>query len=280
MKKISRFAQETVSRGRVYWIVMALLLIVAGWSFSPAARGQAVNGGIVGTVTDSSGAVVPQARVTITNTATNVGQGGATDSNGYYSFPDLPPGSYKVAVAKQGFSTIVRSGVRLFVNSTVRVDVSLKPGEMTQTVNVKSTIPLLQTDTAQTGGQLTSVQATQLPLGTNRNFQNLLNLIPGSSGTAYNHSHFFNPQNSLNSEVNGTSSLTNNFQIEGVNDNERTGLLQVYIPPIEAIQEVNVTTSNYDAEQGTALGAVVNVIMESARTSSTAPRMRSITAKR
>ncbi|MGH9450374.1 MAG: hypothetical protein ACRD11_07500, partial [Terriglobia bacterium] len=61
---------------------------------------------------------------------------------------------------------------------------------------------------------------------------------------------------------------------------ERTGLLQVYIPPIEAIQEVNVTTSNYDAEQGTALGAVVNVIMESARTSSTAPRMRSITAKR
>lgn len=241
----------------------ALLLAAAVLVCLPRAYGQAVNGGVVGTVTDTSAAVVPQAKVTITNASTSAVQTTSTNASGYYSFPDLPPGHYSVSVAKTGFATVVRAGVNLFVNSTVRVDVVLKPGEITQTVNVLSKIPLLQTDTAQTGGVLTDVQATQLPLGTNRNFQNLLSLVPGSSGAGYNHSHFFNPQNSLNTEINGTSSMTNNFQIEGVNDNERTGLLQVYIPPIEAIQEVNVSTSNYDAEQGTALGAVVNVILKS-----------------
>ncbi|MGH9351691.1 MAG: carboxypeptidase regulatory-like domain-containing protein, partial [Terriglobia bacterium] len=242
-------------------VFVALVAVVC--VFPPLALGQAVNGSVVGTVIDPSGAVVPQARVTITNVGTTVSQTARTDASGYYSFPDLPPGNYKVRVEKQGFATIDRSGVSLFVNSTVRVDVSLKPGEMTQTVTVQSQIPTLQTDTAQTGAQITAIQAEQLPLGTNRNFQNLLDLVPGATGTGYNHSHFFNPQNSLNSEVNGTSSMTNNFQIEGVNDNERTGLLQVYIPPIEAIEDVDVTTSNYDAEQGTALGAVTNVILKS-----------------
>src|SRR6185312_17412758 len=124
-------------------------------------------------------------------------------------------------------------------------------------------MPLLQTDTAKTGATLTAAQASQLPLGNNRNFQNLLNLVPGATRSEFNHSRFFNPQNSLNNQVNGSSSLANNFQFEGVNDNERTGLLQVYIPPVEAIQEVDVTTSNYDPEQGTALGAVTNVIFKS-----------------
>src|SRR5579884_892425 len=206
--------------------------------------GQAVNGSIVGTVTDVSGAVVPQARVTITEVNKNVSLSTETNSSGNYSFPDVPPGNYEVTVEKTGFARAVRSGIMLFVNSTARVNLTLRPGQMTQTVNVKSQIPLLQTDSAQTGGTLTSLQAERLPLGTNRNFQNLLNLIPGATRTEYNHSHFFNPQNSLNNQVNGTSSLTNNFQIEGVNDNERTGLLQVYIPPAEDIQEVDVTTSN------------------------------------
>lgn len=244
-------------------IEVFLVLIAVAIFSSPSAVGQAVNGGVVGTVTDASGAVVPQAKVTITNVGTSVSQSATTDGSGYYSFPDLPPATYKVTVEKHGFTTIVRSGVTLLVNSTVRVDVKLNPGEVTQTITVQSQVAQLQTDTAKTGGTISSVQAEQLPLGTNRNFQNLLTLVPGTTGVQNNHSHFFNPQNSLNSEVNGTSSMSNNFQIEGVNDNERTGLLQVYIPPIEAIQEVDVTTSNYDAEQGTALGAVTNVVVKS-----------------
>ncbi len=236
--------------------IFALVLSRLGYT-------QAVNGTVVGTVTDSTGGTVQGAQVTITEVSTNLSRSATTDTSGFYSFPALVPGTYRVRVEKTGFATVQRPEVPVTVNSTVRVDVELAPGQVTQTISVESTIPLLQTDTAKTGSTLTSVQAEQLPLGTNRNFQNLLNLVPGSTPAQFNHSRFFNPQNSLNNQVNGTSSLANNFQFEGVNDNERTGLLQVYIPPIEAIQEVNVTTSNYDPEQGTALGAVTNVIFKS-----------------
>jgi Carboxypeptidase regulatory-like domain len=240
--------------------VAAILLCV-----SPEALfGQAVNGSLVGTVTDSSGAVVPTAKVTLTDVNTSVSRSAQTDAAGYYSFPDVPPGTYKLTVEQAGFKTVIRSGVEVPVNATVRVDLTLQVGEVTQQISVTESAPLLQTETAQTGGTVSAQQVSQLPLGTNRNFQNLVLLIPGTNGTAdYNHSRFFNAQNTLNTEVNGTSSLSNNFQIEGVNDNERTGLLQVYVPAAEAIHEVNVSSSNYDAEQGTALGAVVNVIYKS-----------------
>src|SRR5437899_9602671 len=97
----------------------------------------------------------------------------------------------------------------------------------------------------------------------NRNFQGLLNLVPGTTRAHREHSAFFNAQDSLRTEVNGQSGLANNLQFEGVDDNERTGLLQVYIPPIESIQTVDVTTSNFDAELGRAGGGVTNVILKS-----------------
>src|SRR6266849_4602929 len=102
-----------------------------------------------------------------------------------------------------------------------------------------------------------------LPLGNNRNFQNLLNLVPGATRAHRVHSEFFNAQDSLSTEVNGQARLFNNLQIEGVDDNERTGLLQIYIPPAEAIQTVDVSTSNYAAEFGRVGGAVTNVILKS-----------------
>jgi len=227
------------------------------------AYAQAVNGTVVGTVKDASGAVVPTAQVTIINTGTSTSRSATTDGNGYYTFPDLAPGTYEVKVQKQGFSTAQQAGVALLVNSTARVDLTLQTGQVSETITVNTAPPLLQTDTARTGGTLSARQAEQLPLGNGRNFQNLVDLVPGATRAQFNHSSFFNPQNSLNNQVNGQSSLGNNYQIEGVNDNERTGLLQVYIPPVEAIQQVDVTTSNYDPEQGAAVGAVINVILKS-----------------
>lgn len=238
-------------------------VFLVGLLATALAYGQAVSGSMVGTVTDQSKAVIPGAKVTITEVGQSASRTTLTDGSGNYSFPQVPPGTYRIMVEKSGFTTGIRNDVPLDVNSSVRVDMTLTPGKVTQRVTVKGSTAILQTESAQTGGTIVATQAEQLPLGTNRNFQNLVGLIPGSTGSAYNHSHFFNPQNSLNNEVNGTSSMSNNFQIEGVNDNERTGLLQVYIPAVEAIQNVNVTTSNYDAEQGTALGAVVNVIYKS-----------------
>jgi hypothetical protein len=123
--------------------------------------------------------------------------------------------------------------------------------------------PILQTERADTGRKIEAVLTENIPLGTNRNFQNLLNIVPGTTRATFQHSQFFNASSSLQTEVNGQLREGNNTQIEGVDDNERTGLLQILIPPLEAIQTVDVSTSNYDAELVRASGAVTNVILKS-----------------
>jgi outer membrane receptor protein involved in Fe transport len=240
----------------------AVVLLV---SFAPTVVfGQSVSGSIVGTVVDPTNAAVPDATVTITNVNTSVTNTLRTDSNGYYSATNLPPGPYSVSVQKNGFTIAQHTGITLFVDSTQRVDVTLNPGGVSQTVTVSSEItPALQTDTASTGRVLDTAPVSQLPLSTGRNFQNLLNTVPGAGVATKDHSTFFNPQNSMASTVNGQSSMYNDFDIEGIDDNQRTNLLQIYIPPIESIEEVNISTSNYDPQQGSALGAVTNVILKS-----------------
>ncbi len=228
------------------------------------AYGQNVNGTIVGTVSDSTSAAIPGAAVTITDVNTTVNHEAQTDASGYYSVPDLAPGTYKVTAQKDGFSKAVNSGISLFADTTTRADMTLSPGAVTQTVNVSSAVtPALQTDTADTGRNIETAAVAELPLNNGRNFQSLLNTVPGAGVAVKDHSTFYNPQLSMASTVNGQSSQYNTFNIQGVNDNQRNQMLQIYIPPIEAIQEVQITTSNYDPQQGTALGAVTNVILKS-----------------
>jgi hypothetical protein len=242
-----------------------VFLFVFGLIFPLAsAYAQNVNGSIVGAVTDSSKAAVPDATVTVTNTNTGVSQTIQTDSSGYYTAPSLPPGNYSVSTQKTGFATATNTGITLFVGSVSRVDVVLGTGTVVQSVSVNSdTTPALQTDTADTGRQIPTNLVAELPLSTGRNFQSLLNTVPGASYAVKDHSSFYNAQSSMATTVNGNSSLYNDFDIEGIDDNQRTNLLQIYIPPIEAIQEVAITTSNYDPQQGSALGAVTNVILKS-----------------
>src|SRR6266705_2471934 len=230
---------------------------------SSSALGQAVNATLLGTVTDASGAVVAGARVTTTEMKTGVVRSITTNDSGNYAFADLPPGQYAVAVEKQGFKRAVRSGVDVVVNTDTRVNLALEPGTINESVVVTAETPILQTDRADVGDKIDNRQVVDLPLGNNRNFQNLLNLVPGATRAHRVHSEFFNAQDSLSTEVNGQARLFNNLQIEGVDDNERTGLLQIYIPPAEAIQTVDVSTSNYTAEFGRAGGAVTNVILKS-----------------
>jgi hypothetical protein len=187
----------------------------------------------------------------------------STNESGNYEFANLPPGQYGVTVDHEGFKKVMRSGIDVLVNSAVRVDMVLQPGAASETVTVNAETPILQTERADTGRKIEQRQVEDLPLTYNRNFQGLLNLVPGTTRGHREHSSFFNAQDSLRTEVNGQSGLANNLQFEGVDDNERTGLLQVYIPPIEAIQTVDVTTSSYDAELGRADGAVTNVILKS-----------------
>src|SRR6266404_4700196 len=194
---------------------------------------------------------------------TGVKRSTTTNESGHYEFGNLPPGQYEAATEIQGFKKAVRAGVDVIVNTVTRVNLTLAPGAVTEQVVVTSETPILETDRADTGRKIEERQVEELPLSFNRNFQGLLNLVPGTTRGHREHSSFFNAQDSLRTEVNGQSGLANNVEFEGLNDNERTGLLAIYIPPIEAVETVDVTTSNYDAELGRANGAVTNVILKS-----------------
>jgi hypothetical protein len=245
----------------------AFLLITTAILFlattSPYAHAQAVKGSLLGNVTDASGAAVPGATVTITETQTNVSANAVTNESGYYTFPNLKDGLYRVEAELQGFRKTVRDGVQVDVNTTVRVDLALQPGELTETVNVAAETPALQTDRTDTGRLIQGEQIAAMPLGFGRNFQGMVATVPGASRPFRPHSEFFNSQDSLSSNVNGQSRLANNVQIEGVDNNHRSGLLTVLIPSAEALETVSVSTSNYDAEFGRAGGAVTSVTLKS-----------------
>lgn len=231
--------------------------------FHMAAFAQAVTGTVLGTVTDASGAVVAAAKVTLTETNTGVSRTSETNPSGNYTFAEIPEGIYSVTVESAGFKKAIQQSINVAVNTSSRVDMQLQPGELNQSVEVTAAAPPLQTDRADISTSITAVQTANLPVGTNRNFQGLLNLVPGTTRATFQHSQFFNAASSLQTEANGQMRQGNNYQIEGIDDNERTGLLQILIPPIEAIQTVDVSTSNFEAELGRASGAVTNVILKS-----------------
>ena len=244
---------------RLTCTIAACLLLCAGYVYS-----QAVNATLLGTVTDVSGGVIPNAKVTVTETQTGVVHSAQTNASGNWIVPNLPPGVYSVAVETPGFKKETRSGINLLVDTSTRVDVRLQPGSVTETVEVSAQAAALQTDTASTTQKIERDVLANVPLiSSNRNFQSLLNLAPGVAPVVEQHSQFFNASSSLQTEVNGQMRMGNNFMIEGSDDNERTGLLQIYIPPIEAIQTVDMSLSNHDPEMGRASGAVVNVILKS-----------------
>lgn len=207
--------------------------------------------------------MIPAAKVVLTDTGTGSSRVDTSNSSGNYTFADIAPGDYTVSVEAPGFKKGVHSHITVTVNTTTRVDVQLQPGEITSTIEVTAAPPVLQTDRADVSSQISTAQTANLPVGTNRNFQGLLNLVPGTTRSSFQHSTFFNAQGALQTEVNGQLRMGNNYQIEGIDDNERTGLLQYLIPPLEAIQTVDVSTSNFEAELGRAAGAVTNVILKS-----------------
>jgi hypothetical protein len=238
--------------------LFALAVLFAAMGYS-----QAVNATLLGSVTDSSGGSIPNAKVTITEVNTGVSRVATTNESGNYSFPDIAPGTYTVTTEQTGFKKENRTGVVVDVNSTARVDMRLQPGSISESIEVTGAAPALQTDRADTGSKIETVQTANLPVGTQRNYQALLNLVPGTTRASFQHSQFFNAASSLQTEVNGQLRMGNNYQLEGIDNNERTGLLQILVPPIEAIQTVDVSTSNFEAELGRASGAVTNVMLKS-----------------
>ncbi len=241
-----------------HWAAFAAILLFVA-VLAPFSYGQAVTGTLVGTVTDISKAAVPGATITATETATGVVSTTSTNALGAYSMPYLRPGTYNINVQAQGFATMVWDNVPLAVAASVRVDASLRPGAVSEKLEVTAQAPLLQTDRSDVSRNIGQRPVTELPIS-DRNFQALVGTLSGVSPVASAHTEDEQPWNSLSYHVNGQANSANNTQVDGVDDNDPLVGITIYVPAAEAVQELNIATNNYNAEFGRAGGAVVNVI--------------------
>jgi len=224
---------------------------------------QAVTGTLLGTVADSTGAVVGNAQVTIVLAGQSLEYKTVSNAAGDFTQPNLPPGTYKVTVAATGFKTETRENISLATNTTVRVDVSMSTGSASETVLVTTAPPELQTDRADISNTIEQTTIGSLPLSSGNSFQSLLNTVPGMAPVVFNNSQFYNANNDLSENANGQSSYVNLYQIEGIDDDQRTGIHIILVPPAAAIGNVDITTNNFEAEFGRAVGTVVNVTLKS-----------------
>ncbi len=240
-----------------------LALGIALLYISPALA-QTTTAAITGTVIDASGAFVPNVKVTATNTATNVANTSRTNDSGVFTFPFLMAGEYTVSAEAQGFKRTVLGPFRLEVNQIARIDPKLEIGQMTESVQISDVAPVLQTESTQTGGVLSSSKLTQLPLN-GRNFATLSLLVPGTvtvNPQAMSTSARIQDQGSR-PYVNGNREQTNNFLLDGIDTNDSIDNRISYQPSVDALEEVKVLTGNAPAEFGNAAGAVVNAQIKS-----------------
>jgi hypothetical protein len=242
---------------------LALLAFACLCTAPTGASAQVLYGSIVGNVIDESGAALPGAAVTITHAATGNTRETVTDDTGTYRFPTLQPGTYTVTVALPGFSHTQRAGVVVTLNNITRSDMTLQIGQLSETVTVEAR-SVLQTDRAEVRAELNTRELENLPVPMGRNYQRLFKVIPGFSPPADAHSVPSNPSRALTFNVNGTSQSANNTRIDGVSTtNIWLPHVAAYVPALESLETVNVVTNSFDAEQGLAGGAAINVQIKS-----------------
>lgn len=228
-------------------------------SLQPAPA-QILYGSIVGNVKDPSDAAVINAKVTIVNKETRQAREAVTNEAGAYSFPTLNPGPYELRVTKEGFRTATESEVLVTINSVARVDVTLVIGSVAEAVEVNASAVLLQTDRSEVRSEIESTQFENLPVQPGRNYQQLFKTLPGFRPPTNAHSVPTNPSRALTFNVNGASYSINNTRIDGASSIAPwLPHATAFVPTLEAIQTVNVVTNSFDAEQGLAGGAAINV---------------------
>lgn len=247
---------------RQFAVVLAVLVALGlGSSLTQA---QVLYGSLLGTVTDPNGAAVPGATVSITNTGTGQTREAVTNSNGEYSIINVLPGSYDVKVTKQGFTTYTLTGQTISANNALRADVTMKIGNVSEVVSVTANATVLQTESATVKAEISSKEIQSLPINNYRNYQSLLNLVPGTTPAAFQNANTDTPERALTTNVNGTARNNNNTRLDGAQSvNIWLPHHSAYVPPSESVQEVNISTNNFDAEQGLAGGAAVQVITKS-----------------
>jgi Carboxypeptidase regulatory-like domain/TonB dependent receptor len=220
---------------------------------------QSYTGTIIGTIKDTSGAVMPRATVTIINQQTDRHEYATTDLEGRYASVPLPPGEYRVEAGLPGFRRAARTDISVQVNATVVIDFALAVGELTDQVEVRANTTLLETNTSTVGKVVDNRRILELPLNT-RNVYSLIFLTPGVAGSIGNN------YNSMSYSVNGARPTMMDTIIDGVTASFPTvnGFTGISVfPSVDAIQEFKVLGANYPAEYGRSLGSVLNVVYKS-----------------
>ena len=244
-------------------ILLAVMLLAVCGHFAMAQDTAAT---ILGNVTDSSGAAISKAEVTVTNTQTNVSVVVTTTDSGAYTVPQLIPGTYSVLIKVAGFRTASMLDLQVSAGDRHRADASMVVGGATETVEITTTTPALQTDTSSIGSNITQQAVHDLPLN-GRNYITLVQMSPGATEAAPNSINSGTrpddrrPSSSIS--MNGQSETLNDQLVDGMDNNERVIATIGVRPSIDSIQEVRVVTNTFSADTGRAAGAVVNVVTKS-----------------
>ncbi|MBM3727541.1 MAG: carboxypeptidase regulatory-like domain-containing protein [Acidobacteria bacterium] len=225
---------------------------------------QVFYGTVVGTVSDATGAAVPQANVALINTGTADRRTGQTDAGGNYQFVNLTPGQYRVEVEKQGFRRLVRDNVVVEVQSTVRIDAAMQIGEVNQVVEVTEQTPLLQTENASLGQVVEARKVLEMPLN-GRNVFSLVALVPGvvPGGQSSQTPTGTNPFAWANFQIGGGQANQSASYIDGAPNNSSYVNHTMLVPTQDAVQEFRVQTNNLGPEFGRLAGGVINLTTKS-----------------
>ncbi len=255
--------KSTVKRN---WLRCCLLVCLFGALCSVSLMAQVLYGTLTGTVQDKTGAIVPNASVTLTNQDTGDARTVQADSHGDYLFVNLLPAHYTIKIAPTAnFSGFTEKDVNVEVNREARVDITLQPPTVAQEIVVNDTAPTLQTETADVNHEISQVEISELPITSSqgRNFQALYTLIPGFSAVGEQNSTASNPSRAESANVNGLTDTGVTTRIDGaINIYGWLAYLPAYVPPADAIQSVNIVTNSFNAEQGMAGGAQINVTIK------------------
>ncbi|MFZ0879816.1 MAG: TonB-dependent receptor [Candidatus Acidiferrales bacterium] len=238
-------------------VSIIFLVMTAGVAFAQSNAGE-----IAGSVHDPQGAVVPGAAITITNAATGLTRNATTADNGLFRFPALPAGTYALSAEKSGFAAAKLERIEVLVDEIATVDVALALAQSTQTVTVESSVTLTDTETAHLGGVINEAQVTTLPLN-GRNFAQLALLNAGVSASGGGGGQQGGEGGVSGYSSNGQRSTSNNFMVDGVDNNNYEAGSVAQLPSIDSIQEFQVQTNNYAAEYGRSSGSIVNLVTKS-----------------
>jgi hypothetical protein len=255
----------TASRVGLRRALLCAVLVLVGFVLVPSlAQAQILYGSIVGQVTDPQKAALPGVAVTATNTGTAFKAEAVTDGTGNFVFRNLQPGTYDIKATLEGFKELHQTGLAVTAGNPRRVDLTLQLGGMQETITVTAESTLVKTEKADLSTEISSKAVTTLPLNQYRNYQSLLNLVPGASPTQFQNALIDTPGQSLRTWVNGVQPNSNTTRVDGaVSVNVWLPHHAGYISPTETIETVNVATNSFDADTGMAAGAAQTVVTKS-----------------